>query len=539
MEKRSHRKLVALVLFALMLAVVGAVVAARWSRPTRSTLPPALTESRSLVAQAVPLAPHVYLLGKSWPSAVYAVTTSDGLVLVDSGLEADAAALLSQLAELQLDVSGLKAILLTHVHGDHSQGAARLRELTGAKIYAGRGDCKPLREGGPREAFFSLFYRPDVTLHKTTVDVELVGGETIEVGDTRFDVIAAPGHTPGSTCYLMQRPGLRALFAGDIILSLNPGRKYPGALGTYSAYFPPRYGGNARHFLSTLRNLRALPLPDLVLPGHPSEDTVAQNPRMTQEGWYALLDPGIREMVQLRARYETDGADFLDGNPKELLPGLHYLGDFAGAAVYCLDTPKGLFLFDAPGGPSLVDFLSTRFKELGWQGRQPLAVVLTSADPAATAGLEALARSTGCKVVAPTAGVEEVRRICPAETEVLNEEAIKEHGWFEMRAIPLRGRGVAPQAYEIRWAGKAVLASGRMPMPFSFESLPGLQGERTGEAGSPLECLKSLDELAKLKPNVWLPAVPAHGRNANLYDNDWDDILHWNLHWYRQAIEAP
>ena len=34
------------------------------------------------------------------------------------------------------------------------------------------------------------------------------------------------------------------------------------------------------------------------------------------------------------SRYEADGADFLDGVPKQLLPDLYYLGDFRGAAVY-------------------------------------------------------------------------------------------------------------------------------------------------------------------------------------------------------------
>ena len=101
-------------------------------------------------------------------------------------------------------------------------------------------------------------------------------------------------------------------------------------LGTYSAYLAPRYRGNASDYLDSLRRLRALPVPDLVLPGHPGADPTPQSPSLSQQRWKALLDDGIREMETLVARYEADGADFLDGVPKPLLPDLYYLGDFGG-----------------------------------------------------------------------------------------------------------------------------------------------------------------------------------------------------------------
>jgi metallo-beta-lactamase class B len=276
----------------------------------------------------------VYLLGKTAPAAVYLAETSDGLVLIDSGLEADAAPVLGQVAELGLDVKRLRAILLMHAHADHSQGASHLRTLTGARVYAGRGDCPPLRAGGPREAFFSTFSMPQLSAHPTPVDVELAGGETLAFGDTRFGVLATPGHTTGSVCYLLERPGLRALFTGDVVQCLSlPGEE---ALGTYSAYLPPVYRGDALDYLGALRRLRQLSLPDLVLPGHPRMDPVPQSPRVSAERWQALLATGIARMEGLLAHYQADGANFLDGTPKELLPGLHYLGDLGPSAVYCL-----------------------------------------------------------------------------------------------------------------------------------------------------------------------------------------------------------
>ena len=326
------------------------------------------------------------------PGAAYAIETSEGLVLVDSGIESDANALKSQLATLGLDWKRLCAVLLTHAHGDHCGGAEHLRTLTGAKVYAGQGDASVLRAGMPREAFFSNFHVPNATCHPTTIDVELKGGESIAFGDVRFRAVATPGHTPGSVCYLMERANLRVLFAGDVISMLlgdeKPRPHMRDPLGIYSAYLVPRYRGDAKTYIASLHELRALPVPDLVLPGHPGSDPTPQSPRLSQARWEAMLDEGICDLKELLTRYEADGANFLDGEPKRLLPELYYLGDFQNAAVYGFFVASKFFLIDAPGGPGLVEFLNTRLRQLGRQPVAPIAVLLTSCGAFETAALK-------------------------------------------------------------------------------------------------------------------------------------------------------
>ena len=339
----------------------------------------------------------IYILGALEPSAAYAVETSEGIVLVDSGLRSDASLLKSQIASLGLDWRQVRAILLTHAHGDHTGGAARLRAETGAKVYAGEGDAGVLRAGGPREAIFSAFSLPEGDLHPTTIDVALRGGESIAFGDVRFRVLATPGHTPGSICYLMEQADLRALFAGDVISMLVGDEKshlrISKPLGTYSAYLPPRFRGDAKTYLASLRALRALPVPDLVLPGHPRADPTPQEPRLSRERWEAILDQGIAEMAALVARHEADGADFLDGEAKLLLPDLYYLGDFQGHAVYGFFVKSRFFLVDAPGGPGLLPFLESRLEQFGRRGVKPAAVLLTSCDVASVGGLRDLVQA--------------------------------------------------------------------------------------------------------------------------------------------------
>ena len=194
----------------------------------------------------------------------------------------DANVIKSQLTALGLDWRSVRAVLITHAHADHSGGAQHLRTEAGAKIYAGQGDAGVLRAGGPREALFSAFSMPEGDLHPTTIDRELHGGEVLTFGEVRIHALATPGHTPGSICYLMERGHLRVLFGGDVI-SMLVGREsshiqIEKPLGTYSAYMAPRYRGDPRASLTSLRMLRAMPVPDLVLPGHPRSDPAPESP---------------------------------------------------------------------------------------------------------------------------------------------------------------------------------------------------------------------------------------------------------------------
>ena len=87
-------------------------------------------------------------------------------------------------------------------------------------------------------------------------------------------------------------------------------------------------------------------------------------------------------------RLAADGDDFLDGDPKRLLPDLYYLGEFHGAAVYGFLRVVAVFPGGFPGRAGLRKWVNSRLEQLGVKPEHPTAVLLTSCDPVATAGLQ-------------------------------------------------------------------------------------------------------------------------------------------------------
>ena len=39
----------------------------------------------------------------------------------------------------------------------------------------------------------------------------------------------------------------------------------------------------------------------------------------------------------------------------------------------------------------------------------------------------------------------------------------------------------------------------------------------------------SITQVAHLQPDLWLPAIPTDGQNANLYDSDWERTIEDHL----------
>jgi metallo-beta-lactamase class B len=120
------------------------------------------------------------------------LTTGDGIVLIDTLFDyAVEPEIVEGLATLGLDPRRIKYVLISHAHGDHDQGAALLQSRYGAKIVMGAADWDSTLQRPPSAA-------GGVPKRDVVVGPE---GTKITLGDTTVNVIATPGHTPGTLSY--------------------------------------------------------------------------------------------------------------------------------------------------------------------------------------------------------------------------------------------------------------------------------------------------------------------------------------------------
>ena len=115
-------------------------------------------------------------------------------------------------------------IWLTHAHLDHVLGVPRIAADTGAPVWLHPAD-RPLYDAVPEQAAWFGLAPPD---RLPAPDQELSHGMRLPVGNLSFAVRHAPGHSPGSVCFVA--PGVAlggdVLFAGSIGRTDLPGVDY-------------------------------------------------------------------------------------------------------------------------------------------------------------------------------------------------------------------------------------------------------------------------------------------------------------------------
>jgi len=157
---------------------------------------------------------NLYAIGRT-STVVYAITTSDGIVLIDSGYAGqEESVLLTGLAELGLDPNNIEYVVIAHGHADHYGGAARLQSQYGARIVASSEDWDLMEQAA----------RSGDTPAQPGRDVEAQDGQPIPLGETSITPVLIPGHTPGSLGLIFpvqdgDDTHVAALFGGTILLS--------------------------------------------------------------------------------------------------------------------------------------------------------------------------------------------------------------------------------------------------------------------------------------------------------------------------------
>lgn len=131
-------------------------------------------------------------------------------VLVDPGAEPD------RIVDLvRRSGATLGAIWLTHAHMDHIGGIAGVQRIWNVPAYLHALDRALYARGEAQAAFYRLpFEQPEPP------DREVVGEETVTVGNLRFHVVHTPGHAPGHVVF----HGHGVVFGGDLLFAGSIGR---------------------------------------------------------------------------------------------------------------------------------------------------------------------------------------------------------------------------------------------------------------------------------------------------------------------------
>lgn len=145
-------------------------------------------------------------------SIVQCTQTKD-VAVIDPGGDLDV--ILQALDEVGGD---LKEIWVTHAHIDHAGAVAVLAREKGVDIIGPHEGDQFWIDGLPQQS--QMFGVPDVETFTPTR--WLTHGDSVEVGKLKFDVIHAPGHTPGHVVFF--QPDEKIAFVGDVLFQGSIGR---------------------------------------------------------------------------------------------------------------------------------------------------------------------------------------------------------------------------------------------------------------------------------------------------------------------------
>lgn len=196
---------------------------------------------------------HAYVLGKP---------DSQNLSLIDAGLINKGNYKIQSIQKAGFELSAIKRVIMTHTHLDHIGCLSEiLKQLPWAELWVHRSEADLLEKGDERAVYGMDMFRVACQMQfrlkpgafKFQVNRKLQGGETLDLGETAWEVLHIPGHSMGSIG-LYHRP-MKILIPGDVVYADH-------AIGRFDLY-----GAKPSELKQSLMKLAELEV-DVLLPGH-------------------------------------------------------------------------------------------------------------------------------------------------------------------------------------------------------------------------------------------------------------------------------
>jgi metallo-beta-lactamase class B len=161
---------------------------------------------------------NVYAISNT-ETTVYVLPTSEGIVLIDSGLENKVETVtVPHLQKLGFDPKNVKYILLGHGHGDHFGGSKYFQDHYGTRV-------------GTTAKDWDLIYPPNPPANqekkgapgaRPKKDLVLSEREPFKLGELTITLVEIPGHTPGSLGFIFPvkdkgKTRMAGIFGGTIL----------------------------------------------------------------------------------------------------------------------------------------------------------------------------------------------------------------------------------------------------------------------------------------------------------------------------------
>jgi metallo-beta-lactamase class B len=163
---------------------------------------------------------NLYWLGTRQHSS-WALQTSAGIIIIDTNFAwATEPEIIEGMTKLGLNPRDIKYVIISHAHGDHDQGAAELQKRYGAQVVMGAPDWDATLKRPPTAT--GGVPRKDISVGPE--------GRKLTLGDTTVEIVATPGHTPGTLSYVFPVKD-----QGKTVMVAYSGGTLTGAFGTDGA----------------------------------------------------------------------------------------------------------------------------------------------------------------------------------------------------------------------------------------------------------------------------------------------------------------
>ena len=154
---------------------------------------------------------NIYYVGTKTLTS-FLIVTPQGNILMNSTYERNVPVIQKSVGDLGFKFSDVKILLGNHAHGDHQEGDAAVKQLTGAQVVAMAEDVdalKAIKPGGKEHPIDRIIHDGDsVTLGGTTLVAHLTAGHTpgcttwttkVRDGGKDYDVVFHCSYRAGNT----------------------------------------------------------------------------------------------------------------------------------------------------------------------------------------------------------------------------------------------------------------------------------------------------------------------------------------------------